>query len=481
MNKEQSKNNQQSPYKEPPEGQPLRLSGALLFESMQAIDENLLIRSEIKPRFRNTSVRAKFGAAAACLCIAAASIFTVSGMLSGPKVGSGINVPEPDRAGSDVVPGGHTAGQETGLNAEGAERTQEAVLPDAVLHAADTWTISYNPVSLILIADTALKINSPLFKEALTEEELTFLSPTLLNGMECSGTALYYGSTELAQVQLEITGSSFPSPVSVTFMETDKADFGVDYVLPEEEAVTTSFGDFTFTAYRYQPENADSVSLWADFEKDSIYYSVQIRSTAAELEQAEAALHDVMLCYAGTATSPDLSRLSMKGDYEWIDRPLTLDEAKNDADFGDLMLTQLPEGFSEESIRRYKDQNFDYLSGLWTSGYDSLQWQVSYPGEQDRKRMTSIADTKNYDLTLYPIPRADSVPEELREIVDNPIFQLEELTLDVVYARAYRVNDTGDSSGYRMDFSVLCSDRLIEIRTKGVSPEWVYEQLQGLK
>lgn len=116
------------------------------------------------------------------------------------------------------------------------------------------------------------------------------------------------------------------------------------------------------------------------------------------------------------------------------------------------MVQELPEGFTEESIRRYKDQNNDYLSGLWTRG--------------------------NYNLALYPIPRAESVPEELREIVDNPIFDATELTLEAVYMRAYKVEDAGDIDGWRMVFSVKYGDVIVEIRTKGVEPEWVYEQLQ---
>lgn len=141
------------------------------------------------------------------------------------------------------------------------------------------------------------------------------------------------------------------------------------------------------------------------------------------------------------------------------------------------MPNELPNGFAEESIRRYKDQNNDYLSGLWTRNYDEIRWKIYNFNDEAQNRVTSIADTENYDLSLYPIPRASSVPDELHSIVDNPVFVADELTLDVVKTRAYKMDDAGDNGGWRMEFSVKYEDIVIEVRTKGVEPEWVYEQL----
>ncbi len=93
--------------------------------------------------------------------------------------------------------------------------------------------------------------------------------------------------------------------------------------------------------------------------------------------------------------------------------------------------------------------------------------------------MTAIADTANYDLSLYPIPHASSVPDELQSIVDNPVFLAEELTLDAVMSRAYKINDAGDSDDWRMRFSVKYDEIVVEVRTKGVEPEWVYQTLQS--
>lgn len=160
---------------------------------------------------------------------------------------------------------------------------------------------------------------------------------------------------------------------------------------------------------------------------------------------------------------------------------LTLAEAKNDIDFGAYMPQAIPDNFIKETIYRYTDEYNDYLSGLWYKNYDEFRWRIRYFEDEDYSRITSVEDTRNYDLSFYPIPRADSVPEELREIVDNPIFDISELTLEAVCARAYSINDSGDSKGLRMHFSVLYGDIIVEVSCKGVNPEWLYSQLKALK
>ena len=97
--------------------------------------------------------------------------------------------------------------------------------------------------------------------------------------------------------------------------------------------------------------------------------------------------------------------------------------------------------------------------------------------EEDKQRLTHTEETERYDLSLYPIPRADSVPEELREVVDNPIFYAEELSPELIWARAYKTGEQGDSNGWRMSFSVLYGDMVVTVRSKGVDPDWIYKQL----
>lgn len=163
-----------------------------------------------------------------------------------------------------------------------------------------------------------------------------------------------------------------------------------------------------------------------------------------------------------------------------IDETMTLEEAQHSEPFGGYMLSEAPIGFTAETIQRYQDENANYLYGLWTKGegsFDEISWRVSFYDETMENRVTSVDDTKNYDLSLYPFPLADSVPEELFEIVDHPIFNMDELTLEAVNRRAYSINEGSDTTEIRMSFGVRYGDIVVEVTTKGVSPEWVYDQL----
>ena len=159
---------------------------------------------------------------------------------------------------------------------------------------------------------------------------------------------------------------------------------------------------------------------------------------------------------------------------------LSLDEARADDDFGAYLPKSVPSGFAFESAFRFTGDESDFLSVLWTKGMSEIHWSVSRLEEKDKARITSVADRENYDLSLYPIPHAESVPEDMREIVDDPIFRIDELTLDAVKARAFEVRDSGDVSGPRMNFSVLYGDTLVKLNVKGASPEEIYDILKEI-
>lgn len=159
----------------------------------------------------------------------------------------------------------------------------------------------------------------------------------------------------------------------------------------------------------------------------------------------------------------------------------SLTEARENAEYGAYLPSQAPSGYVQYSITHKWGEGDDSLYGLWTKGMRELRWRITDLTEADKNRITSIEDTVNYDMGLYPIPLAESVPKELWNVVNNPIFKAEELTLDAVWKRAYQVKDAGDVSGYRMQFSVLYGDVVVEINSKGVDPEWVYEELAQIQ
>ncbi|NLT15898.1 MAG: hypothetical protein GXY05_16355 [Clostridiales bacterium] len=158
--------------------------------------------------------------------------------------------------------------------------------------------------------------------------------------------------------------------------------------------------------------------------------------------------------------------------------PTELTEAEAYAAIGAYLPESAPDGFVFESA---------YLSDgavsiTWTMGYSELRWTVSDMTEADAERQTPAANTENYDLSLYPVPRAESVPDYRREMVTDPVFLSYELTQEVVDMRTDYSDEPGDE-GVRLRFGVHYSDNkmLVEISSKGVSPEWAYEKLMELE
>ena len=167
--------------------------------------------------------------------------------------------------------------------------------------------------------------------------------------------------------------------------------------------------------------------------------------------------------------------------FELPDKGLDLAAAYTDPAFGAYLPRNLPAGFAFEAAYRSFNRESYALFASWHKGLGYIEWRVSSFEKDDEARLTSVADTKHYDLALYPIPRADSVPRELREMVENPIFRIEDLTGEVVKARAYELSDEGDVSGSRMRFGVLYGDTLVELKVKGISPETTFELLQQIQ
>ena len=156
---------------------------------------------------------------------------------------------------------------------------------------------------------------------------------------------------------------------------------------------------------------------------------------------------------------------------------LTQEQALADAEFGRYFPAQGPEGFESEPIGRSTDS----LGGTWARGMDMLVWKVGHADEYTAGHIVSVSEPEKYDLSLYPTPRGAYMEWALFDVVEHPVFRAEELTLGAVQARAEKSGEAGDSDGVRMNFSVLFGENtVVQIFGKGVSPEWVYEQLSGM-
>ena len=351
--------------------------------------------------------------------------------------------------------------------------------PVETIQTQPLWLPYYNSYDENTVAADRKLYIPCFFGEQLTAEELESILPkNLPANLNVEGYAGFSGAAgldieaELLMVDLYFVPEQTEAELSLQIWKYDYPSC----IILEPKPITSNWQGTDYTLYAYPAANGLTY-LSAEAEREGWFWYYNLSIPTEQTEQGKALLESVICSFE---TVPDFSVIQVDEIPEYRDEQMTHEEALNDPDFGSHFLAEIPAGFQSESICRYKDYASDYLYGLWRRRYEELYWRVSRITEADRERITSVATKENYDLSLYPIPRAESVPEELREIVNDPIFLAEELTLDAVMARAYQIQDAGDADGWRMHFSVLYGDVLVEVRTKGVDPEWVYDKLIAL-
>ena len=435
-----------------------------ILQALDAADEDLLqevdrIRCTKRKR---SSIGYKWLATAACLCVLCISVWALanSNQRDTPLIETQIlasSSPTPNTEPS-LVP-----------TASSIPTESESVLPTEEILL---WTPHYNEAKEAI--DGALRQDVCLFSAELTKEELLSFTPSKKPvWFSHEGYGIFYGNGALRHIYLVGTTSLPETPVTISIGAEEPV---YCFVLPEKPQ-TSCYNGVEYTLTRYIAPDG-SVELFGEAKFNGCFYTFSLHGTQDTLAQNEEDFALILQTFAESDIGPeDLATVQPREIPEIFDSPLTYEEALNLAPYGSYFLPEVPSGFTEESIRHYQDQYNAYLSGLWTKGYNELSWRVSAFAEEDEHRLTHAEDTERYDLSLYPIPRADSVPENLREVVDNPIFYAEELSPELIWARAYKSGEQGDSNGWRMTFSVLYGDMIVTIRSKGVEPDWLYEQL----
>jgi len=428
-------------------------------EILGDISENYVKEAET-PKKARKSVWVKWGTVAACLCLLAAAAAVYPRLTPDAA-------PTPP-ANSDVSNQGSSVQLDPDPSGD----------PQYTGPARTPWTVHYNEVTSMVLANRAYIKGS--FTEPLNDAELVALMPSadlmLSADLNCSGYARFDDKGNLLDIEMQIETTLPESPVNIGLADYF---FGFDYVLSGAEVVSVCNG-VDYRGYQYQ--SGDKVELSAYAIINDIYFVFAMDVPMENLEQAREEFQRVLECFAYYEEGkPDLSIIVPEEIPELTEQMFdTLAEAKAEPDFGRYLPSEIPAGFGDASIYRFKFQNSNFLTAMWSRGMDDLSWVVTPYTEEDAHRLTGVDDKRNYDLSLYPIPRASSVPDELREIVNDPIFAAEELTLEAVYCRAYKVNDAGDTDGWRMRFSVKYGDVVVSVSAKGIEPEWLYRQLTAL-
>lgn len=426
-----------------------------VIDSMGGISGDLLAEAEALRRKKRRPAWIKGGALAACLGLTAIGAYLLPGLRPAEYAGA------PALASTQTVQ----------WDRESDDPPHDPV-PEKTELPQIRWSIHYNEPTSVL--DACRPYIKAVFTETLSGTKLAALTPAAAPA--CSGYASFDQDGNLLDVVLQTETTLPENPVTVSLADSW---FGFEYELPEEALVSVC-KDVEYRAFQYTA--GDTVFLSARAVIGDVSFVFEMNAPEADLEQAKADFQNVLTCFACYEEGkPDLSVIVPEEIPELREQMYsTLSEARTEPDFGRYLPSALPAGFAESEIRRFQFGDDNVLSALWSSGMDDLSWVIAPYTQADAHRLTDLEDRENYDLSLYPIPRADSVPDELREIVDDPIFEAETLTLEAVYCRAYKTADAGDSDGWRMRFSVRYGDVLVSVSAKGVDPAWLYRQLVSL-
>lgn len=358
-----------------------------------------------------------------------------------------------------------------------------ALQPGTITPVPDTsskYTLYFNEADSQSTAKTDIGIRGHFWQE-LTVEELKTIFPRLTETHTVTATANFQSDESRASL-FNIDANAVSDAGLKTYIQLAPGEVVLDYGFDVETKASDVFGTPVIAGcFETEPNSKGikNIIYFATFKLSDVAYYMELSGAKADEEVVKNEISEIIgLLIKGGAADLDVFNPVIP---ELRNDSLSLAEARADADFGMYIPETLPKGFGLENANRFINQEQNTLSVNWTKGMSYISWKVSLLKDNDKTRITHITDTKNYDLALYPIPRADSVPDELREIVDNPIFLIDELILDAVRARSYEVSDSGDEQGHRMRFSVLYGDTLVELNVKGATPEAVFEILQQIK
>ena len=162
---------------------------------------------------------------------------------------------------------------------------------------------------------------------------------------------------------------------------------------------------------------------------------------------------------------------------------ITETEARQLTTIGKYIPTTLPAGYVWESGKTYaegEDSTGAYVSLNWSRGMDSIHLTISTVEYEDLL-LTDVTAKETYDVHLYEIPYAETVPAEYREIFNEPIFTEADFTLEIVEKRIKSVADLGDTDTPRGQCAVLYEEGvLVRFNGRGTAEE-IWEMFQSIQ
>ena len=137
---------------------------------------------------------------------------------------------------------------------------------------------------------------------------------------------------------------------------------------------------------------------------------------------------------------------------------------------GEYVPETLPEGYKFESAYSNQDLDRENLTVSWSRGMDMILLHLEQT--QGTVETVDVEKPEIYDERLYEVPYGETVPEEYRQVFQDPVFALEDFSLEIVESRMKAYEDSGDAATPRGNFKVLYPDGvLVSFNGRGTAQE----------
>jgi len=329
------------------------------------------------------------------------------------------------------------------------------------VHVRD-WEPVYNPAQLML-GPHDMPMDDP-YAETLSDWEVLMVTPReKANWMHYEGFGVFE-EEDLRGVVLRITTTD-PETVVRVSMGPRKL---IAFRYMDSESTVSKCGNAIYTLGR--SVTGLNVYLQAKAKINGVDFYFEAEGSLAKEAQLTRDFETVLACFTTYGIGePWLSVIRPKGNPEWFRYDYTLLQGQMDGRFGKYTLRELPVDYNKVSVVRERSKYTDSLSVYCYRGNGVLNWiAADYRPEFDAW-LTAAADRESYDLSM------NGTMEE------EPIFELEELTMEVIRAR---MDCKVYSPEADMSFGVKCGNTVIWISWYDMDadkdPQWLYEQLMKI-
>jgi len=327
------------------------------------------------------------------------------------------------------------------------------------------------------------------FVHFLSEDEADAIQPGLGGRFEMYATYRYDGeflrifATETYSHLGMATVGGVDQPASFTISQA--TDYPLDILHDIEPIVSYIYGipviaGVFWLSHHYCDEGMRLYNFNAILEFGDYYYRVELIDSH-EGDRGLTRLNEIVHTII-RSTPADLSNLPDPVIPELMNEPMTEDEAFAGSDFGAFLPTNTLSMQSFGDARRVIDQMNNFLNINWHELYrSSISWTVQESQQFFYERLVSVNDREKFDVNLYTIPWMGSVPNEIINYLQSPVFLAEEMSLEVVQARTlYGGGRRGDWGDSQMNLCIMFDGVVVSIGSMGLSAEKVWEMILSI-